>query len=743
MSPDPQAVGAFTIQRILGRGSLGTVFLAEQRDPIVRDVAVKVLSKLDAASQAHFHAERTILSTLQHPNIVGLIDPGVAESETPYFVMQYVEGSTLGEFMATNEPSLAQRAQLFGQLSDAVSYLHARGVAHRDLIPENILVTARSGDAAIKLLDFSTAQHWEEPLPAAEVRTDVAALADLAAQHFYARVENSARKSSVPASLTAAVERLAVSCHGSDATIGDVAPLRDAVHAATSACRRGQRRRRGAVWLGAATLAVLVGFFVFGSNSIQELRLRLETGRQEATYLWPIEGAQVESLRAWFDEYAPVEELCRQALSEGGAASELALLRERMATFFGTDRGTCTGSVSWRAREATRVRQVADSPRTADAWDAAITAVATSPLYGGLRLERDPRLVPLRQDPRSGLYEFWLLGSGQRPEPSATATSGWEVTPETGIVLVLLPGGECVNGSELYVGSRVLADPGGLRVVTNARGVGAGLLFAGDRITECDQAVVRTASQLEQLLLGKPAGSHARLRIQRDDAAIDVDVPVSGGNLANFWFEETIPSFAVTLAPFYMGKFEVTQGQWSYLMVDNPSFATPQSNLTHPVENVSRWMALEYLRRAAVQLPTEAQWEYAARGGTRGMGWWGPGPAGSEMEHLGATAGAAAGAQRRHRPVGSCRSNPFGLHDMVGNLQELCRDGWGLYGGPVAAGDGYRQGSERVFSLRGGDYRAEPTKPWTAARSGWTLQQRNGRTGFRVSMPLRKPRKAG
>ncbi len=153
-----QQFGAYRIVREIGRGGLGTVYLAERADDEYRkEVAVKLVRRgLDTDDiLRRFRHERQILAQLDHPNIGRLIDGGTTENGRPYFVMEYVQGRTLLDFCAAQKLDTNERLRLFRKVCAAVSYAHQNLVIHRDLKPSNILVTE---DGTPKLLDFGIAR---------------------------------------------------------------------------------------------------------------------------------------------------------------------------------------------------------------------------------------------------------------------------------------------------------------------------------------------------------------------------------------------------------------------------------------------------------------------------------------------------------------------------------------------------------------------------------------------------------
>ncbi|HEX6047811.1 MAG TPA: serine/threonine-protein kinase [Gemmatimonadaceae bacterium] len=161
-------IGAYLIDRELGRGGMSRVFLAERADGhFTHQVALKLLRPgLDSDRDLErLRAERQILATLNHPNIARLFDGGVTEEGLPYLVMEYIDGQPLDRYCRERRLSVKQRLQLFRTVVEATEYAHRNMVVHRDLKPSNILVTA---DGTVKLLDFGLAKLLE---PDARVAT--------------------------------------------------------------------------------------------------------------------------------------------------------------------------------------------------------------------------------------------------------------------------------------------------------------------------------------------------------------------------------------------------------------------------------------------------------------------------------------------------------------------------------------------------------------------------------------------
>lgn len=153
-------IGRYRLVRILGEGGMGIVHLAEQQQPIVRQVALKVIKPgMDSKRViARFEAERQALALLDHPNIARVHDAGTTESGRPYFVMEYVQGVPVTTYCDRHKFTVEHRLGLFLQVCHAVHHAHQKGIIHRDIKPSNILVAAVDGQAVPKIIDFGIAK---------------------------------------------------------------------------------------------------------------------------------------------------------------------------------------------------------------------------------------------------------------------------------------------------------------------------------------------------------------------------------------------------------------------------------------------------------------------------------------------------------------------------------------------------------------------------------------------------------
>jgi formylglycine-generating enzyme required for sulfatase activity/serine/threonine protein kinase len=323
-------------------------------------------------------------------------------------------------------------------------------------------------------------------------------------------------------------------------------------------------------------------------------------------------------------------------------------------------------------------------PEARARWAAAIAEVrdpARSPGYAGLELVPQLGLLPLGADPRSGLQEFADVATG---EPPLRRTDGsLELLDGSSVVFVLLPGGTALLGAQHR-----------------------------DR--------------------GRP---------RFDPEAADDEGPVH----------------TVRLAPFFLAKHELTQGQWRRFTARAPSKYLSGTSVRgralgerSPLERVSWLEAERELARLGWRLPTEAQWEYAARAGSE-TPWW----TGGEVAALGGAANLADRFAREHgapwtaleeelddghyahAPVGSFEPNPFGLHDVIGNVYEWCRDEWSDYSSPAEPVDGLRLGGTPATRVvRGGSYVSAARGARSSKRDSAPPELENEAIGIRAMRAL-------
>ena len=159
-------IGDYHLLSVLGEGGMGIVYLAEQKHPIRRQVALKVIKPgMDSARViARFEAERQALALLSHPNIAQVYEAGSTESGRPYFVMEAVQGIPITEYCVREDLDTHARLGLFIKTCHAIQHAHQKGIIHRDIKPSNCLVSVVGDRAIPKIIDFGIAKAVGQPL---------------------------------------------------------------------------------------------------------------------------------------------------------------------------------------------------------------------------------------------------------------------------------------------------------------------------------------------------------------------------------------------------------------------------------------------------------------------------------------------------------------------------------------------------------------------------------------------------
>ena len=158
-----QMLGRYKLLEKLGEGGFGTVWAAEQRKPVKRRVALKIIKLGMDTKQvvARFEAERQALAMMDHPNIAKVLDAGVTDAGRPFFVMELVRGIPITDYCDQAHLTTGERLDLFVKVCQAIQHAHQKGIIHRDIKPSNILVTLHDGVRVPKVIDFGIAKATE------------------------------------------------------------------------------------------------------------------------------------------------------------------------------------------------------------------------------------------------------------------------------------------------------------------------------------------------------------------------------------------------------------------------------------------------------------------------------------------------------------------------------------------------------------------------------------------------------
>ncbi len=759
----------YSVRDEIGRGGGGAVHRAWDLH-LGRELAMKVIHSSEATGAPappldtvwRFLSEAKITGRLDHPGVVPVYDLGVDEGGRVYFTMSLVRGRDLRHiFDLVREGregwNVPRALAVLLKACETVAYAHSKGVIHRDLKPANIMVgkfgevhvmdwglAKIHGDQDADLLVEASRAHGVSPdreeqrvgltmdgtvmgtpvyMPPEQAhgkvqelgrRSDVYSFGAMLYELLTGHGPYTVRNAHAGIGEVTALSILSALREGPPAPISDLAPrlpaelvaicekamarepehrysdtmelandlrayLEDRVVSAheTGALaefRKWVVRNKGiAAAIFVAILTALGGlagatyFQVKGSREVARkveemegysdgLLVREMLDQKEA--MWPRRPPMIPAYADWLQRASvlldrlPGHEQALRSLgaaprstSEGvGSPASLtdARLRWRVHTLSTlvsdlTELQQSVPEVGERREFASQIeaRTVADHQ---EVWEEVLDDVFLDERFDGLELQPIPGLIPLEPDPDTGFWEFWHVESGARPERDPNSGQ-WLVTPETGVILVLLPGGPFWMGSQSHEVDGPNYDPEALKD-----------------------------------------------RSAREE-----------------WN-----------APFLLSKYEMTQAQWFRLEGNRPSISGEsdfgEEAPVHPVESILWEDCFRSLARWELTLPSEKQWEYAARGGTSEAYWTGADKRTlRDAENVADRRfrdglGFASGFESEdwddgfaaHAPVGSYRPNPFGFFDMLGNVMEHCLD--------LVASDGQPDpdGAHRV--VRGGAF---------------------------------------
>ena len=746
--PDPgfgpgRRIGPYQLIRRLGEGGMGTVYLARRDDELRREVAVKVLRRGPGSEELvrRFLVERQILADLSHPNIAELHDGGTVDG-LPYFVMEWVDGVAITEYCDRERLDVTARLDLFRQVCAAVQAAHRGLIVHRDIKPANILVT--SGGVP-KLLDFGIAK----PLDPAAFPQAVETTADgrRPMTPIYASPEQIRGEAVTTAtdvySLGVVLYELLTGRHPYRPGIGGAFSIEDAVlrqepprpsdtisepgandadsdggrpHGAFELSRRRgttprQLRRRLAGDLDNVVRMALAKDPDRRYASVEQLsedlkrhrlglpvRARKDTaGYRLAKFIrrnrWSVASAvAVAALVVGFAVVMAVLAARLKASDEKarGLADRAAALAEDLSTVLDEKERE---EVRHKLAEATQLG-LEGEPEEAERLRQEIEATKA-------QLEARTRtLEALREDLTAS------AGGGPDPPPS-------DPSPETADRLAEIE-----------------------RQLAAARAEAEAAASERDAALERDAARERRLAEMGNRLAAAeadlaaarpPEARPCRPGEELEDQGFDF-VRVCAGTYRvgsddrdPMAAEGEFPAHDVTLSEYWIGKFEVTYEQFRRWRSDH------EGEPELPVADVVWTQARRFCKHFGFDLPTEAEWEVAARAGTATPWFFGD----SESD-LGAYAWFEGNSGDVPHPVGGKLPNPWGLHDVYGNVWEWVADMSGPYSGESLVdptGPPVTPGGHRV--VRGAAYDDPPERMRSAHRGGARQVFRRRDVGFR------------
>lgn len=766
----------------------------------------------DAHALCRFVAEARLTGALSHPHIVPVYDVGVTADGRPYYVMPVVQGVHLGVVFercraGADEWPRERVLELLADACQAVACAHDQGILHRDLKPQNLMVDERG---EVRVVDWGLAARIADAAQAAEKvgtprflalelvavpparhspRTDVFALGVTLAELLDGALPPA------PPDLAAIVRRATApdpeqrypDAHALARDLRAhldrrvVAAYRTGPWAELSAWMR-RNRAISAALLGALAIALLGALAVFvvqswaGARAARErdvataagadiLRLadglELEQMLAEIGPLWPPaagKAAAVVDLLDRLDGLAP-RRADAQALRDRLAASALPRTPDEAAA----DQAANQARLAAARRDLEVLRAELDRAPTADQIagtdvrarlqrriDEAEAAVASATT--GLDERRTWQFADDLHAWQHRLVEELLAQfaalAARRPELADLATlsarldqpvdrSRWDEV------------GAAIAASDHYAGLRLAPQAGLVPLRADpTSGLWEFLVAGSGEAPTIDPATDRPrVAAANGIVLVLLPGGRATVGAVPPGPDQDPDGPHVDARAS----PREGPVLTAELRPFFLARHEITQAQWRRSWLANPSEhwygATAE---IEPVHDVTWHEAQEFCRRFDLVLPTEVQWEYAARAGTTSVYWWGGDDAGfARCENIASAELSPWFAADSYEPwrdgfagpgrVGSYPGNGFGLHDMLGNVCEWTRGGPAAYDAAVPrAGDGLLEPDpDERRSVRGGSWRSLGPEARSAVRQRAEPDSRLDQLGFRPAREVR------
>lgn len=764
-------IGAYRLERELGHGAQGIVYLAEDTR-LHRLVALKVLASgltaVASPATLRLRREAEAIAKLEHPGIATIYETGL-DASPPWIAMRYVAGGNVQQEIARRiaaargprtPDAIAADVRLVERAARALACAHAAGILHRDIKPGNLLLAA--ADEPV-LADFGLAadEHAHAPtitMPGAvfgtlgylaperlagakaDARCDVYSLgavlfelltlqrphaADLAA-HELRRIEqapnpsvrslNPAVRADLDVIVATAIAKAPIDRYATAAAFADdlarflaFEPIVARPAPWWRRLRRWSQRNRSVAGILAALLVVFLGGLATTTWLWQRAAKALEDVKRLADLKLARElVARADDLWPARPEVLPRLHAWRAAYAELHGRIPAHEARLAMLPVPGTDPAS-----DWELEQLTLLRET----------HATLAAIDPKLVE---RIETATRLVARTIEEPAAAWRAAIERVATKP-----VYAGLQLVPQLGLVPL---GADPASGLEEFAH----ASSG----VVPTRDSATGALRIDD-----DAAIVLVLIPGGHAVLGAESEAPADGRA----ANIDPELPPEQG-----------PSYVVELEPFFLSRWEMTQAQWLHHTGTNPATyrvggsLSAVKSLRHPIELVSQEDCERVLHQLDLCLPTEAQWEFAYRAGSHTAYPFGDDAKGLVgRENLADATARDKGTNHRlrfldwlddgwlvHAPVGSFAPNRWGLYDMGGNVKEWCDDSWEYYRECAPRpGDGLRRGRSGEYRIvRGGCFASWLDEARCAWRGGVLKHLSGPEAGVR---PARRIHAAG
>ena len=780
---DPPGSERLRIDGEVARGGRGRILQAWDRD-LQRELAMKVMlgeGRPDPRSLARFLEEAQVTGQLEHPGIVPVYELGLDASGRVYFTMPLVRGQSFRQVCeqvhaGAADWSRTRALHVLLRVCEAMAYAHARGVIHRDLKPSNVLV-GPFGETYV--IDWGLARLVGEESPASHgaprVRSTRRSEADESASSVLLTAEGDVVGTPAymaPEQARGEQERVgpgvdvyAVGAMLYELLSGEaphVGVSRDEVleHARSrepraldeladdippelvAICARAMQREPERRYSDTAQLADDLRAFLelrvvsaYRTGAWVEGAMWVRRNRGLASALALVFASVVVGAAVGFSLYVLADERATDVLRLS-ALREVELLHERADALWPPTPERAPEYEDWLASARELVAELPAHRQTLRELREQAGVDPEQPAYADAQGDEawwDQQLgLLIARLERLANQERGLLAS-------EWAQDAWSIPRRLEFARGLRAEREAPAWEEAARYASTHYDGLELRPQTGLRPLGADphsglleflVLGTGEAPRRDEEGVLEVSETGGLVLVLLPGGSFLMGAQGEDPAGANYEPGLRKTSLQ--------PVQRIELEPFFLGKYELSQGQWLALTNANPSFFAAGSrsrwtefDLSFPVESVNQVQFAQTARRLGLELPTEAQWEYGCRAGTPTRFWSGhealslEGHANLADERSAQVWDAAflpePGFHDDHdaiAPIGAYSPNSFGLHDMHGNVWEFCADAYAPYSDPVEAGTGRRlpANPSELILWRGGSYFSPAVSATSAGR---------------------------